>query len=120
MDQVPHRPEDDPEGEQRRELRDRIREIFLRAMDEAEVDALLFPTFRFPPKRNGDRVTEVGNNNAWAPECGFPAVSVPMGFTPAGLPVGLQLMGRPWSERRLLQAAFRYEELTRHRRPPPV
>ena len=36
---------------------------------------------------------------------GFPAVSVPCGFTPGGLPVGMQLIGKPWQEGPILAAA---------------
>lgn len=40
---------------------------------------------------------------------GLPAVSLPCGFTQAGLPVGLQLVARPWDEAGLLRAAYAYE-----------
>jgi aspartyl-tRNA(Asn)/glutamyl-tRNA(Gln) amidotransferase subunit A len=43
---------------------------------------------------------------------GLPAISVPCGFTQAGLPVGLQIVGPPWAEGRLLRAAFAYEQAT--------
>ena len=51
---------------------------------------------------------------------GLPAVSVPAGFTPEGLPVGLQIVGRPRGDRALLQVAHAFEQATRHhlRRPP--
>ncbi|WP_234988713.1 amidase [Tropicibacter naphthalenivorans] len=42
--------------------------------------------------------------------CGLPALSLPVGFTPAGLPVGMQLIGRPRGEGRLLQVARVLEE----------
>jgi Asp-tRNA(Asn)/Glu-tRNA(Gln) amidotransferase A subunit family amidase len=42
---------------------------------------------------------------------GLPAVVVPFGFTPDGLPVGIQLVGRPWEEELLLQFAVRMEEV---------
>jgi aspartyl-tRNA(Asn)/glutamyl-tRNA(Gln) amidotransferase subunit A len=53
---------------------------------------------------------------------GFPAISVPCGFTAGGLPVGVQLVARPWAEGSLLAAAFAYEQSTawRHRLPPAV
>lgn len=41
---------------------------------------------------------------------GLPALSLPCGFTAAGLPVGLQLITSPWAEARLLQAAHAYEQ----------
>lgn len=53
---------------------------------------------------------------------GLPAMSIPCGFTSAGLPVGLQLIGRPFEEALLFQVAHGYEAVspTRHRRPPVV
>ena len=41
---------------------------------------------------------------------GIPGVSVPCGFSAAGLPIGLQILGRPLDEARVLRAAFAYEE----------
>ena len=52
---------------------------------------------------------------------GFPAVSVPCGFTASGLPIGMQLIGKPWEEGPLLAAAHAYEQVTDwHRRVPTV
>jgi aspartyl-tRNA(Asn)/glutamyl-tRNA(Gln) amidotransferase subunit A len=51
---------------------------------------------------------------------GQPALSVPCGFTPAGLPVGLQLVGRPFDEALLLRVGAAYEAATAwHTRRPP-
>jgi Asp-tRNA(Asn)/Glu-tRNA(Gln) amidotransferase A subunit family amidase len=50
---------------------------------------------------------------------GAPALSLPCGFTPDGLPVGLQLYGRAFDEARLLSFAHTYEQGTEwHRRRP--
>ena len=50
---------------------------------------------------------------------GIPGVSVPCGFSAAGLPIGLQVLGRPLDEARVLRAAYAYEKATpwRARRP---
>ena len=50
---------------------------------------------------------------------GIPGVSVPCGFSVSGLPIGLQILGRPLDEARVLRAAFAYEQATawRSRRP---
>ena len=52
---------------------------------------------------------------------GVPALSINCGFTGDGLPVGLQLMGRPYDEATLFRAAYAYEQSTDwHTRRPPV
>jgi aspartyl-tRNA(Asn)/glutamyl-tRNA(Gln) amidotransferase subunit A len=43
---------------------------------------------------------------------GIPGVSVPCGFSVAGLPIGLQILGRPLDEARVLRAAYAYEQAT--------
>lgn len=91
------------------------------AMDAAGVDALIYPTWLAPPARL-DRAGEEyrgDNSQRVAPATGTPAVTVPMGETYGGLPAGLQILGRPWDDARLLVFAYAYEQATGHRRPPP-
>jgi len=89
------------------------------AMDDARVDALVFPVWTFPPKINGDRgqtpqgsLTFIGSATQW------PVVVVPMGFVEENLPIGFQILGRPWTEPQLIKFAYAYEQATHHRRPP--
>jgi aspartyl-tRNA(Asn)/glutamyl-tRNA(Gln) amidotransferase subunit A len=51
---------------------------------------------------------------------GQPAISVPAGFTSAGLPIGMQIVGRPFAEARICRIGHAYEQATRwiERRPP--
>ncbi len=48
----------------------------------------------------------------------MPALTVPMGYTYENLPAGLQMLGRPFDEGRLIRLAYAYEQGTLHRRPP--
>lgn len=55
--------------------------------------------------------------NVW----GLPTISVPCGFTKAGLPIGLQIIGPHWGEARVLQLAHAYEQATEwHKRRPEI
>ena len=104
----------------RDEFRGWLRTAVLAAMDSLQLDALVYPTWSNPPRLIGDLNTPAGDNSQlFSPNTGFPAVSVPMGYTRNGqLPAGLSLLGRPWSEARLIGLAYAYEQATQHRRAP--
>jgi len=52
---------------------------------------------------------------------GLPAISVPCGFSSAGLPIGFQIIGKPFSEATVLRVAHAYQDATEwHRRKPPL
>ncbi|SIS80392.1 amidase [Alicyclobacillus vulcanalis] len=57
---------------------------------------------------------------AIAAKAGYPSVTVPAGYTGEGKPVGLTLTGTAFSDVRLLQLAYDYEQATHHRRPPQM
>ena len=48
----------------------------------------------------------------------MPAISVPAGFTPGGVPVGMEILGLPYREGDLLALAYSFEQATQHRRAP--
>lgn len=104
-----------------------LRTAVLKAMADARVDAVLYATYDAPPTliaadvltnpRPADAYGR-GDNRGLSPTIGFPAITVPAGFTSDSLPVGLELLGRPFTEAQLLGYAYAYEQATRHRRPP--
>ena len=107
--------------------RDRIRQNVLKAMADQELDALVYATFDHPPTGIAEDVETnprprdnygLGDNRLISPLTGFPAVTVPAGFTPDGLPVGIEFMGRAFTEAMLLRFAYAYEQGTNHRKPP--
>jgi amidase len=106
----------------RDQFREKLRAAVVAVMDSMQLDALVYPTWSNPPRLIGDLNTPGGDNNQlFAPSTGFPAITVPMGYTRGGtLPAGLQFFGRAWSELRLLELAYAYEQGTHHRRPPPL
>jgi Asp-tRNA(Asn)/Glu-tRNA(Gln) amidotransferase A subunit family amidase len=100
----------------------KLRAAVLKLMADQRLDALLYPTWSNPPRLIGDLNTPGGDNNQFfSPSTGFPAITVPMGFTRGDtLPAGLQFFGRPWDEATLIRLAYSYEQATHHRRQPPL
>jgi aspartyl-tRNA(Asn)/glutamyl-tRNA(Gln) amidotransferase subunit A len=93
-------------------VRTLIRQDFLKAYEQ--VDALITPTSPVPAFKIGEKsdplamylcdIYTIGVNLA-----GLPGLSVPCGFTKAGLPIGVQLIGQPFQEANLLAIANAYE-----------
>jgi Asp-tRNA(Asn)/Glu-tRNA(Gln) amidotransferase A subunit family amidase len=93
-----------------------LREAILKAMAENRIEALAYPTIRRKASVIGEM--QMGSNCHLSANSGLPAIVVPGGFTPDGLPVGVELLGRAWSEPQLIKFAYAYEQATQHRRPP--
>jgi len=100
--------------------RQEFRADVLASMARQGVTMLIYPSWATGPARR-DRANEDYRGDysqVLAPPTGLPAITVPMGFDEEGLPAGLQILGRPYSEAELYGAAFDYEQATQHRRPP--
>jgi Asp-tRNA(Asn)/Glu-tRNA(Gln) amidotransferase A subunit family amidase len=98
------------------DLHGRLRAAVAAAFDAERLDAIVYPTIRREAGPVGEQ--QRGSNCQLSASTGFPALTVPAGFTVNGLPVGLELLGRAWSDARLLALGFSFELATRHRRPP--
>lgn len=96
-----------------------FRQAVLEAMAKQGVDFIVYPTWSNPPRKLGDLRSPAGDNSQLlSPHTGFPAITIPMGFTYKNLPAGLQIVGKLFSEPQLLKVAYAYEQATHHRRPP--
>lgn len=92
-------------------VRDKLRASMLRQM--ADVPVLLGPPCAIPAWKHRERSAPFLETMAAATPWnlyGFPALVVPFGFTPSGLPVGVQLIGRPFAEETLLALGIQMEE----------
>jgi amidase len=102
------------------------RQLVLAIMADQRLDALVYATFDHPlaivasdalvnPKID---IVGLGNNRRLSPVLGFPALTVPAGMSSDGLPVGIEFMGRPFTEGILFGLGYAYEQATHHRTPP--
>jgi aspartyl-tRNA(Asn)/glutamyl-tRNA(Gln) amidotransferase subunit A len=87
------------------------------------VDALVTPTLPIPPPAisdpRADDILPAVRNTSPFDVYGLPVISVPCGFTSAGLPIGLQFIGPPGGESVVFQLAHAYEQATDwHKRRP--
>ncbi|HEV2489334.1 MAG TPA: amidase [Candidatus Acidoferrales bacterium] len=112
------------------QARERLRADFRAAFER--VDVILAPTVPMPATPIGENSVRIGGEsqsvrgalvrmNRPANFTGFPAISVPSGFTRTGLPIGLAIHGPEWGEPKLLRIAFAYEQATEwHKRRPAL
>jgi amidase len=98
-------------------------EAYNEVLDRLHLDGLVYPAAQMPPPDETmpqDGRISGGPHSAtgWVNMIGIPAVVVPGGFYPGGLPFGLEISARPWKDGDLLGWACAYEQATKHRRPP--
>ena len=98
-----------------------LQEAVLALMDKYKLDALIYPHRLRRAELIAPRPTDAVYSNTiqLSPITGFPALVVPMGFTPDGNPVGLEILGRPWSEPTLIKLASGFEAATPQNRQLP-
>jgi Asp-tRNA(Asn)/Glu-tRNA(Gln) amidotransferase A subunit family amidase len=108
--------------------RDVLRLRFLAKMEELPI--LLCPVCAIPAFRHGEREWTVGGRkleylkamgySQWFNLLGNPGMSVPVGRSPEGLPIGVQVVGRPWEEEAVLAVAAQIEKSIGGFRRPPI
>jgi amidase len=97
--------------------RDALRSAFLSKMERYPI--LLCPVCAIPAFRHGEREWTVAGRlveylkamsySQWFNLLGFPAAVVPVGQSPEGLPIGVQIVGRPWEDEAVLAVAAQIE-----------
>jgi len=106
----------------------KVRTLIRHEFDQAfeKYDALVTPTSPTVPFKLGEKVDDPMQMYL-SDVCtlpiniaGIPAISIPAGFA-NGLPIGMQIMGKPFGEETVLRVAFAYEQATDwHKRKPPI
>jgi len=105
-----------------------VRTLIRREFDEAfkEVDVIVTPTMPTTAFKLGEKIQDplqmylsdiftISINLA-----GVPAISVPCGISSGKLPIGLQIIGRPFEEEKIIRAAYAYEQATDWHKKRPV
>ena len=93
-----------------------IQQTILKLMEDQKLDALVYPTIRRKPARINE--PQGGSGCQLSASTGFPAITMPAGFTADGLPVGVELLGRAFDDAKLVSYAYAHEQATHHRRAP--
>lgn len=117
---------DDPGYVQVQRIVENTRQVVFTLMADHKLDALVYATFDHQPVFIAPDVMtkpvidddRLGTNRLISPILGFPAMTVPAGFTTDGMPVGIEFMARPFAEATLLRLGYSYEQGTHHRKPP--
>jgi amidase len=97
--------------------------MYNETLDRLHLDGYVYPAIQMPPPdetmpQDGQISGGPHSDTSWVNMIGVPAVVVPGGFYPDGLPFGLEISARPWRDGDLLGWAYAYEQATQSRRPP--
>jgi Asp-tRNA(Asn)/Glu-tRNA(Gln) amidotransferase A subunit family amidase len=103
--------------------RDQLMAAMLKVMADYGLDAIVHKGVEHEPTLIRDGVAPPFVSQKGAPAINtfltyVPSIVTPAGFTTAGQPAGVTFLGRPYSDARMLEFAFAYEQATRHRRAP--
>lgn len=119
LTEAPTGPADHDEYRRKITERSALQRKLIELLSTRNLDALAFPTVQRGPDRHenfDDESPTYPVNTLLAARTGFPALSVPVGWTSRGLPVGLELLSGPYMEPKLLQLGKLFERHRTHRR----
>lgn len=98
-----------------------VKTHIMKIMADLELDAMVYP-------HQQQLVCKIGGNQqqrngVLCSSCGLPSIAVPAGFAPSedapiGVPVGMEIIGRPWTESLLIEIAYSFEQHSHFRKPP--
>nr|WP_294136279.1 amidase [Pseudohongiella sp.] len=96
--------------------RDDLKSAINTVMDSQQLDLIAYPPISALPVLIGEN--QPGNNCSLSGNSGFPALSLPIGFSGSGLPMGMELLGRQLSDAELLALGYAIEQSWSQRRAP--
>jgi len=93
-----------------------LHQAILAVLDEYRLSAMIYPSLRRKAARIGE--PQLGSNCQLSAHSGLPALGLPAGFTDDGVPVGMEMLGKDFSDAQLLSMGFAYEAAAKFRRLP--
>lgn len=120
----PENPSDEPDYYRRLASRDAFQREAVNLLAKNGLSAMCFPCVKvYPPTkeivRSGKTETlTFPTNTLIASQTWMPSICVPTGFTPEGIPVGMEIVVYPYHEPDLFTFGFAYEQVARHRKAP--
>ena len=105
-------------------LREQTRTQVMKLMADYNLDAIVYPHQQQLVCKTGE--SQLQRNGVLCSVTGFPSIAVPAGFSspqphaPLGVPVGMEIIGRPWSEPLLIEIAYGFEQASRFRKAPLI
>lgn len=94
----------------------KLRDAIDLAMQAQQVDVIAYPPIGALPVLIGEN--QPGNNCSLSSNSGLPALSLPVGFTGTGLPMGIELLGAQFTDVNLLALGYAFEQRTHNRQAP--
>jgi Asp-tRNA(Asn)/Glu-tRNA(Gln) amidotransferase A subunit family amidase len=113
-----------PEYNQKLILRAETRTRVMKMMTDLKLDAIVYPHQQQLVCKTGE--SQQQRNGVLCSVTGFPSIAVPAGFSaptqdaPLGVPIGMEIIGRPWSEPLLIEIAYGFEQASRYRKAPQL
>ena len=111
-----------PEYNKRLVERNKLQTQVMKLIADYQLDALVYPHQKQLVCKVGGSQNE--RNGVLGSVTGFPSICVQAGFStpsetaPIGVPIGMEILGRPFSEATLIEIAYGFEQATHYRKPP--
>jgi Asp-tRNA(Asn)/Glu-tRNA(Gln) amidotransferase A subunit family amidase len=94
-----------------------VKQVIVDLVEKYQLDAVVYPYSTLPPPK-WDATGGGTGGNSLASNSGLPSILMPTGYTAEGLPIAIEIIGKPFDDVKLLQVAYGYEQVSKRRKPP--
>lgn len=124
VEEAPEDPTNDIDYYEKRFSQKQFQQEILNVFAKHDIDGIVFPDVKVLPPVQAEipnldyTVLTFPTNTLIASQSSLPAISMPAGFTKDEIPVGIEMIGKPYDEAKLLSLAYSYEQFANPRKPP--